>query len=89
MAGNLLYFALPVTVTVTTSALIVINTESANLLDELLRPYQLIASANFTRKIADFKFPKKNRMPSNVSMYDGSGDPKYPMELFSRATKLS
>jgi hypothetical protein len=74
--------------TATTIAPLKINTEEDDLLDELLRPYQPMESTKFTRRIADFKFPSKSKMPSNVGMYDGTGNPEDHLELFSGAAKV-
>jgi hypothetical protein len=52
-----------------------IQTESDDLVDELLCPYRPNASTKFTPRIVEFKFPPNTKMPSNVKMYDGTGDP--------------
>ncbi|KAI3828409.1 hypothetical protein L1987_02510 [Smallanthus sonchifolius] len=56
--------------------------------DDLSRPYVPNAHTKFTPRIANFKFPPKTKMPSNVKTYDGLGDPEDNLELFSGAAKV-
>jgi hypothetical protein len=56
--------------------------------DELSKPYRLdafIAKSKFTSRIAQAIFPKKVRMPSTVSKYDGTSDPDDHLNAFIAA----
>ncbi|GJY01905.1 hypothetical protein Tco_0360057 [Tanacetum coccineum] len=50
--------------------------------DDFSRPWTCEESNPFTTRIRHFDFPR-TRMPSHVKTYDGSGDPKDHIKLFS------
>jgi hypothetical protein len=56
--------------------------------DELSKPYRpdaFIAKSNFTSRIAQAVSPKKVRMPSTVSKYEGTSDPDDHLNAFITA----
>lgn len=56
--------------------------------DKLSKPYHRSTDSKFTKQIANFKFPPKTKMPSNVKMYDGSQDPDDHLSIFSEAAEV-
>ncbi|KAD4179916.1 hypothetical protein E3N88_28507 [Mikania micrantha] len=58
---------------------------TAEMIDELSRPYVPTTHTKFSPRIANFPFPPKTKMPANVKTYDGLGDPDDHLELFTGA----
>nr|XP_043615923.1 uncharacterized protein LOC122587824 [Erigeron canadensis] len=56
--------------------------------EDLSAPYCPTSASKFTKRISDFQFPSKIKMPSNVKMYDGTTDPDDHMGVFSGAAKV-
>nr|GFA13021.1 hypothetical protein [Tanacetum cinerariifolium] len=51
--------------------------------EDLSKPFKEVLKCHFTRRIVEFSSPG-HRMPANVKIYDGMGDPKDHMGLFVR-----
>ncbi|KAK1431626.1 hypothetical protein QVD17_08115 [Tagetes erecta] len=49
------------------------------------RPAALLAQSKFTPRLAQAEFPKKTKMPSTISKYDGSTDPDDHVNVFTCA----
>ncbi|KAD3336308.1 hypothetical protein E3N88_31827 [Mikania micrantha] len=58
---------------------------TAEMIDELSRPYVPTTHTKFSPRIANFPFPLKTKMPANVKTYDALGDPDDHLELFTGA----
>ncbi|GJX11770.1 reverse transcriptase domain-containing protein [Tanacetum coccineum] len=56
--------------------------------DNLSQPWLYEETDPFTARIQYFKVPKKTRMPTNVKIYDGTGDPKDHLKIFQAAAKI-
>ncbi|GJW03010.1 reverse transcriptase domain-containing protein [Tanacetum coccineum] len=61
---------------------------SSNGEDDLSQPWLCKETDPFTARIWYFEVPKRTRMPTNVNMYDGTGDPKYHLNFFQAAAKI-
>ncbi|KAI3797242.1 hypothetical protein L1987_32497 [Smallanthus sonchifolius] len=53
---------------------------------EIFRPYRSTSSSCFSKRIANFVFPMKIKMPAKIKIYDGTNDPEDHLQVFSGAT---
>nr|GEY22117.1 reverse transcriptase domain-containing protein [Tanacetum cinerariifolium] len=51
-------------------------------------PTQSVSREPLSPLIRNFEVPKRNRMPTNVETYDGTGDPKDHLNIFQTAAKI-
>ncbi|PWA97823.1 reverse transcriptase domain-containing protein [Artemisia annua] len=56
--------------------------------DDLYCPYDIEDTDPFTHRIRNFEFPKRTKMPSNVKIYNGTGDPEDHLKNFYTAAKV-
>ncbi|GJT12887.1 hypothetical protein Tco_0859929 [Tanacetum coccineum] len=56
--------------------------------DDLSQPWLCEEMDPFTPRIRNFVFPKRIHMPSNVRIYDGTGDPEDHLKNFQTAAKV-
>ncbi|KAK1406979.1 hypothetical protein QVD17_38589 [Tagetes erecta] len=59
--------------------------------DDLSKPYvpeNLATESKFTRRIANFQFPTKLKMPNGIGKYSGSGDPDDHIHAFKGAAQV-
>ncbi|GJU26698.1 hypothetical protein Tco_1165319 [Tanacetum coccineum] len=56
--------------------------------DDLSLPWLCEETDPFTAKIRNLEVLKKTHMPTNVKMYDGTGDPEDHLKIFQEETKI-
>nr|GEV99440.1 reverse transcriptase domain-containing protein [Tanacetum cinerariifolium] len=56
--------------------------------DDWTRPWMCEEENPFTSRIRNFESSRKTRMPNNVKMYDGTGDPEDHVKVFQAAAQV-
>nr|GFA15531.1 reverse transcriptase domain-containing protein [Tanacetum cinerariifolium] len=56
--------------------------------DDLTKPWTCEEVNPFTPRIRNFESSRKTRMPNNIKMYDGTGDPEDHVKIFQAAAQV-